>query len=112
MHVYVNAMPAVYFYLEPVTLGAPVFLLGVSFEECKCLWPRHSLIYLLIYLCTYLSVPLCLPVAHSFFFSLLRDRGLPHLPVTAPLHGRMHTRAWVPGVISPRPSYPPSFRAQ
>lgn len=47
-----------------------------------------TVIYLLIYLCTYLPVPLCvcLLLIPPFFQSacLLRDLGLPHLPLFAP----------------------------
>lgn len=67
-----------------------MFLHGVSFQECKCPGP-DTVIYLLIYLCTYLPVPLCicLLLIPPFFQSvcLLRDLGLPHLPLSAP-----HTR--------------------
>lgn len=66
-----------------------MFLLGVSFQECKCLGPRHSVIYLLIYLCTYLPVPLCLPVAHSSLLSAsMSPLGprTPPLPPLFPLH--------------------------
>lgn len=68
-----------------------MFLLGVSFQECKCLGPRHSVIYLLIYLCTHLPVPLCLPVAH---FSLLSANVSPMGPGTPPLGPLcpLHTR--------------------
>ena len=61
---------------------ATVFPLGVSFQECKCLGPRHSVIYLLIYLSTHLPVPLCLPVAHS---SSLSASVSPMGPRTPPL---------------------------
>lgn len=75
---------------------APVFLLGVSFQECKCLGPRHSVIYLLIYLCTHLPVPLCLPVAHSSLLSASMSPmgpGTPPLAPLCPLH--THTRSLV-----------------
>lgn len=62
-----------------------MFLLGVSFQECKCLGPRHSVIYLLIYLCTHLPVPLCLPVAHSSLLSASMSPMGPGTPPLAPL---------------------------
>lgn len=64
---------------------AAVFLLGVSFQECKCLGPRHSVIYLLIYLSTHLPVPLCLPVAHSSSLSACVSPVGPRTPPLAPL---------------------------
>ncbi len=73
-------------------LYAPVFLLGVSFQECKCLGPRHSVIYLLIYLCTHLPVPLCLPVVHSSLLSACMSPmgpGTPPLNPFCPLRSRL-----------------------
>lgn len=72
----------------------PVFLLGVSFQECKCLGPRHSVIYLLIYLCKHLPVPLCLPVAHSSLLSASVSPvgpGTPPLAPLCPLHTQSQT---------------------
>lgn len=68
---------------------AAAFLLGVSFQECKCLGPRHSMIYLLIYLSTHLPVPLCLPVAHSYSLSASvspAGRRTPPLALFCPSH--------------------------
>lgn len=57
------------------------------FRNANALGP-DTVIYLLIYLCTYLPVPLCvcLLLIPPFFQSacLLRDLGLPHLPLSAP----------------------------
>lgn len=59
------------------------------FRNANALGP-DTVIYLLIYLCTYLPVPLCvcLLLVPPFFQSacLLRDLGLPHLPLSAPSH--------------------------
>lgn len=57
------------------------------FRNANALGP-DTVIYLLIYLCTYLPVPLCvclLLIPPSFQSAcLLRDLGLPHLPLSAP----------------------------
>lgn len=70
-----------------------MFLLGVSFQECKCLGPRHSVIYLLIYLCTHLPVPLCLPVAHSSLLSASLSPMGPGTPSTLAPLCPLHTRS-------------------
>lgn len=66
------------------------------FRNANALGP-DTVIYLLIYLCTYLPVPLCvcLLLIPPFFQSacLLRDLGLPHLPLSAPRTHRTRVHA-------------------